>query len=55
MREWCYFHLLIQIIAIIYYIAMRVRVDILLVVVFLATRVHNTNNLDVEKLKRLSY
>ena len=32
---------------------MRVRVDILLVVVFLATRVHNTNNSDIEKLRRL--
>jgi len=47
-KEW--YH---STVACLLYVAMRVRVDILLVVVFLATKVHNTTRFDVAKLKRL--
>ena len=42
-----------SVVASLLYIAIRVRLDILLAVVYLATRVHNTTQEDVDKLSRV--
>jgi len=42
-----------SVVASLLYIAIRVRLDILLAVVYLATRVHNTTQQDVDKLSRV--